>query len=125
MPGNNTSKQPPTFDHTKAVHEPFSWLSNAAKEYPTANFVALAADICAGIHTCLHIFNSSDIQRVANASADPGDEVMPAVTLWDAEALLRFAMSSAQLLQAAADHELQWLNEHAPALLKAMRAAAK
>ena len=120
MPGNKP-KQAPQFDHNSAVHQPFSWLDAAAKTYPMADFVALIVNVGNGLHTCLEIVNSSNLERISNEDAVHGEEVTPAVDVCDAEKLMRFAIATTQLLREAAEERISWINEHVAARLEAMK----
>src|SRR5438034_59344 len=125
MPGNNSSKKTPRFNHGAAAHKPFSWLSDGAKDYPLAHFIALTRDISIGVHTCLQIYNASSLAREENCDALPGEEVLPAVTRVDAENLLRLAIGTSQMLFESAEETLAWINAHGPGHLQAMKAASE
>ena len=113
MPKTNTSKQTPKFDPASAAHQPFSWLHPAVKACPAANFVALTKDISLGLSTCLEIVYASELDRAHNANADPGQEVLSAVTGSDAENLFRLVIVTSRLLAEHAEQELQRINERA------------
>jgi len=121
MPSTRTPEQIPKPNRAHAVHQPFSWIDEAARDYPMADFVALTVDVCNGIHTCLEIVNSSSHERTSTADAAPGEEALPAVTVFDAENLLRLSIATTRLLRASAEQHINWINEHAPARLQAMK----
>ena len=125
MAGNNSSKKTPRFNHNAAAHQPFSWLTDDAQNYPLADFIAFTRDISSGVHTCLEIYNASALVREENCDALPGEEVLPAVTRVDAENLLRLAIATSQMLGESAEQTLAWINEHGPRHLQAMKAAAE
>ena len=125
MAGNNSSKKTPRFNHSAAAHQPFSWLTDDAKDYPLADFIALTRDISSGAHTCLEIYNASALVREENCDALPGEEVLPAVTRVDAENLLRLAIGTSQLLHESAEQTLAWLNEYGARHVQAMKDAAE
>ena len=125
MPSTNTPKQTPELDQKNAAHQPFSWMDPAVIDYPTADFVALTRDVCAGIQTCLEIVNSSDLERKANADASHGEEVLPAATSHDAENLLRMAIGTSKLLLDLAEQKINWINTYGAGHLRSLKSGAK
>ncbi|WP_034299394.1 hypothetical protein [Herbaspirillum sp. RV1423] len=87
MPDFDTSHQATI----QPTHRDFRWINGPGRDAPLADFVEMTRDVAAGIHTCLQIFAASELERVANADADPGAESAPAVGKSDAENLLRQA----------------------------------
>jgi hypothetical protein len=116
MPSTNTPSQSPEIKTRDAVHEPFSWFSEEAKDYPLANFVGLTRDVCNGIETCLEIINSAALDREA---AEDGNDVIPAINTFEADNLLRLAMAASRLMAYEAEGAIKWINEFGPARLKA------
>jgi hypothetical protein len=113
----------PTSKNTfvSGVHQDFSWLRDDAKDFPTADFVALTRDICQGINTCLNIFNTSHLERLHNEDAEPDEQSVPAVSSFDCEALLRLSIASSRLLQEASEKTINWINEFGPKKTAAMK----
>ncbi len=109
MPGFDTSHQ----QSTQPTHRAFRWISGPGRNAPLADFVELTRDVAAGIHTCLQIMATSDLERAANASADPGDESAPTVGKTDAENLLRLSIAASALLREAAEARIRRLNDSA------------
>ena len=114
MSSRKTPQKTPRFNHNGAAHQPFSWLTNEAKDYPLAHFIAFTRDISSGVHTCLQIYNASALVREENCDALPGEEVLPAVTRVDAENLLRLAIATSQLMCESGEQKLAWIHEHGP-----------
>jgi len=116
-----TPEQSPTSNRTNAVHQPFSWINDDARDYPMADFLALTVDVCNGVHTCLEIVNSRVLERAPHADAIPAEEATPAVTMPDAENLLRLSIAVTKLLRAAAERNIHWINAHGAEHLQAMK----
>jgi hypothetical protein len=106
---------------TVSVHQDFSWLNDAAKNFPTANFVELTRDICLGIQTCLNIVNTSNLERLHNEDAKPGEQCIPAINSYECEALLRLSIASSSLLHKASERTIDWINEFGPEKIAAMK----
>ena len=106
MPGFETSHQ----QSVQPAHRNFRWISGPGCDAPLADFVELTRDVAAGIHTCLQIMAASDLERVANLGADPGDEFAPAIGKTDAENLLRLSIAASALLREAAEARIRRLN---------------
>jgi hypothetical protein len=98
---------------SEALHRPFSWLHSSFRHDRQAEFVAKTFDICLGIGLCIELVHSSDLVRLHNLDADPGDEDSPILTVSDTERLLQFAQASAELLASKAEQHIEWLNEAA------------
>jgi hypothetical protein len=94
----------------KAVHKPFSWLDDSLRSDRQAEFAATTFDICQGISLCIELVHSSDLERLHNVDADPGEEEAPLLDLVNTERLLRLARASAELLADSAERHIEWLN---------------
>jgi len=125
MPNPSTSEQTHTSQRPQAVHEPFNWLTDEAKNYPMADFIALAMDVSGGVHACLEIVESSRLAQSENIGRDPEDVELPLVTPTDAERLLRFAISATWLLREHAEQRVNWINEQGPRHLQTLKERAK
>ena len=121
----NKPKKAPQFDHNSAVHQPFSWLDDAAKTYPMADFVELTMDVSRGVHACLEIIEASNLECSWNAELDPEDATLPTLNRNDTGKLMRLAIATIRLLREHADHNLDWLNAHGAKHLQAMKKCAK
>lgn len=110
----------PNFNFQTAVHQPFSWFSKEAKDYPMAEFVGLTIDVCNGIQTCLELINTSDLDRQA---AEDGGDVTPAINTQDSSYLLRLAIATSKLMSHEAERRIAWINEYGPRKLEAERQA--
>jgi len=88
-----------------------------------ADFFALTLDVCNGVHTCLEIVNSSGL--VCPSDDDAASEEVPAVTVVDAEHLLRLSIAVVTLLRQSAEQEISWINEHGVAHLQALKDSAE
>ena len=120
-----TPEQSPKPNRARAVHQPFSWIDDAARDYPMADFLALTLDVCNGIQTCLEIIESSDLECTYHSDLAPDNAELPVVSAYHAGILRRLSIASAKLLRKHADQEINWLNEHGPGHLLAMKARAK
>ena len=125
MPNTNTPEQTQKFDRRRAVHQPFSWIFDDAKDYPMADFVALTMDIADGIHTCLEIVQLSNLIRSENDDRAPEDAELPAVNANDAGKLQRLTIAATRLLRDYAARRIDWINEYGPESLRPMKARAK
>ncbi len=94
----------------QATHRDFRWISGPGRDAPLADFVEMTRDVAAGLHTCLQIFAASELERAANADADPGAESAPAVGKSDAGNLLRLSIAASGLLRQAAEARIRQLN---------------
>jgi len=123
MPCTATPEQTP--NRTRALHQPFSWIDDAAKDYPMADFFALTLDVCNGIQTCLEISESSDLECTCHSDLAPDDAELPVLSAYHAGILRRFSIASARLLRECADQKINWINEYGPEHLLAMKTRAK
>jgi hypothetical protein len=98
-----------------AVHRPFSWIHASLRYDRQAEFVATTFDICQGISLCLELVHSSDLVRLSNRDADPGEEETPHLDLANTEQLLQLARASARLLADSAERHIEWVNAAARA----------
>ncbi|MDB5911193.1 MAG: hypothetical protein JWP34_5310 [Massilia sp.] len=111
---------PSPLDFYAAAHTPFSWLHFGAEDDRSAQFAALAVDVCSGVDLCLEILHADHMVRLNNQDADPGEEERPAFSPSDGERLLRLAMVSTRLLAEAA----MAATERANALARRAKGAA-
>ncbi|ATQ75063.1 hypothetical protein CR152_11430 [Massilia violaceinigra] len=74
----------------------FSWLYGGLQHDPAAQFIAKSKDAWRGVETCLQLVNTSELERLHNADADPGEELLPVLSIIDTERLLRLAIVTAQ-----------------------------
>lgn len=125
MPSTNTPEQTTDSHPINAVHQPFSWLADEAKDLPMADFVSLTMDVCDGIHSCLQIIHVSDLERSSNADLDPEEAKVPAVNANDAGKLLRLCIATTRLLRDHTAHKIDWINAHGAELLQTMKTRAK
>ena len=51
----------------------------------------------------------------------PGEEILPAMTVFDAEHLLRLSIAAAMLLRASAEQHIDRINEHRSERLQDMK----
>jgi hypothetical protein len=106
-----------TFNPDLGVHKPFTWVHGKAKDFPTADFIGTVLDITSGIEACLQIVNSSSLDRMHNEGNDLSNPPSALLSVCDESRLLRFAMSASMLLCEAAEHKIDWINEHGVAYL--------
>jgi hypothetical protein len=107
MPDTKTSTQ----DHIPPTHQNFRWIHGSAQNERLADFVELARDISAGVHTCLQIIHSSNLVREINLDDDLPQLSAPAVGISDAQTLLRLSLAATSLLRDDADERIALLNE--------------
>ena len=120
-----TPEQIPTSNRTRALHQPFSWIDDAARDYPMADFLALTSDVCNGIQTCLEIIESSDLECGCHSDLAPDATELPVLSPYHAGILRRFSIASAKLLRKHADQEINWINAHGAARLQTLKDRAK
>ena len=120
MPDTNTPEQTPKPNRARPFHQPFSWIDDAARTYPAAEFFALTVDVCNGIYTCLEIIEASDPECRCDADPDADETELPVVSPYHAGILRRFSIAAIRLLREHADQQVTWINEHGPGQLQAM-----
>jgi hypothetical protein len=106
MPSTTTPDQnqiPPT-------HQDFRWIHGAAQNERLADFVELARDISAGVHTCLQIIHSSNLVREINLDDELPQLSAPAIGTSDAQTLFRLSLVATALLRDTADERIALLN---------------
>lgn len=96
-----------------AHHQPFSWLHTGRPNDRGGALAARTLDVCQGIALCIEIAHSSDLTRLHNDDADPGEAAVPTLGVCDTDRLLRLARASAELLAAHAEDHIEWLNNAA------------
>ena len=121
MPDTNTPEQTPKPNRARPFHQPFSWIDDAARTYPAAEFFALTVDVCNGICTCLEIIEASDPECRCDAEPDDDEAELPMVSAYHAGILRRLSIVSARLLREHAELRIAWINEHAVAQLEALK----
>ncbi|MDY7547890.1 hypothetical protein RGU75_16840 [Glaciimonas sp. CA11.2] len=94
---------PSSSTEPESLHQAFSWLPTHHRNEPTAEFYALAKDVCLGIQTCIELVHFSMMDR------DSGD-ARPLLNIRDTERLLRLAGTSSQMLAEAAALRIDGLN---------------
>ena len=105
-----TDSNPRTNDETP-THQDFHWTEGPAKGTPYADFLETALALSTGIRTCLQIAYASNQERAANADAEPGQRRRPAVSLVEADHLLRMSIAAAGFLGNDARQRVDWLSE--------------
>ena len=120
-----TPEQSPTPNRTNAVHQPFSWIDDAARDYPSADFVSLTIDVCNGVHTCLEIIEASDPECGCPSDPDADEAELPVVSAHHTGILRRFCIAATRLLREHADQKAAWINAHGIAHLEALKDRAK
>jgi hypothetical protein len=95
-----------------SLHQPFSVLSDKARQITMAEFVAITLDLALGMQTCLEIVHAANFQRIYNEESEAGEEVAPAISEYGAEVLLRFSIAAAKLLHESADGSITWMNNY-------------
>ena len=120
-----TPEQPSKSHRARAFHQPFSWIDDAARDYPMADFVALTLDVCNGIRTCLEIIEASDPECRCHSDPAPDDAELPVVSAYHAGILRRLSIASARLLREHADQKIIWINEHGAEHLQALKDRTK
>ena len=105
-----------------AVHQPFSWLADDARNYPLAEFVALVLDVSHGIESCLEIVESNFLDQI---DLDPEGTELPTVDAYDAGKLLRLAIATVRQLRQHAEQKVAWINKHGAGQLQAMKDRVK
>jgi hypothetical protein len=103
---SNTSPNPNT-----PAHQDFHWIEGEQQGSVYGNFVETALDVSAGIHACLQIIYSSELERAANDDADEGQTAAPAVGIVYSDQLKRLAIASAGLLRDEARRQVAFFNE--------------
>src|SRR5450830_250245 len=93
MHGFNTSDQ----NTIAPTHEDFHWISGPGRNERFADFIALVRDGSAGISTCLHLIQTSDLVREMNQDAEPEQLSAPSISKTDAANLFRSCCSAARL----------------------------
>jgi len=104
--GNKTGQPAP-------AHQEFHWIEGEGKNTPYAEFLELTLDVATGIYTCEQIAYSCDMERAANADADPGKMVAPALGIVETDQLKRLSIAAARLLRAEARRRIEELNDFA------------
>jgi len=97
--------------HATTTHQDFHWIEGSARHTPYADFLELTLDITAGLHTCQQIVYTSELERAANADADPGQMAAVAVGIVETDQLKRLCIASTRLLRAEARRRIEELNE--------------
>jgi len=93
------------------AHQEFHWIEGLAQGTPYADFLELTLDIATGIYVSEQIAYSSEMERAANADAEPGEMVTPALGIVETDQLRRFSIAAARLLQAEARRRVEEINE--------------
>ena len=108
----HSTQAKPTSDAPEApTHQDFHWIEGAQQSSVYGKFLETALDVSAGIHACLQIIYSSELERAANDDADHGETAAPAVGIVYADQLKRLAIASAGLLRDEARRQVEVLNE--------------
>jgi len=92
------------------AHQEFHWIDGPARGTPYAEFLELTLDVTAGIYACQQIAYASEMERAANADADPDQMVTPALGIVETDQLKRLSIAAARLLRAEAWHRIEQLN---------------
>lgn len=91
----------------KAVFEAFSWLSADVRDDAAAAFGARIKDLAAGIHKCLQLVETSELERQHARWEEPPqdgkDEVLPLLNESDTSILLRLAIVAAEIINEDAE----------------------
>ena len=120
-----TPEQTTTSHRTRAFHQPFSWIDDAARDYPSADFISLTIDVCNGVHTCLEIIEASDPECRCPSDPDADEAELPVVSAHHTGILRRFCIAATRLLREHADQKINWINEYGPDHLQAMKTPDK
>jgi hypothetical protein len=110
MPSTTTTPNSSAASEPIAHHQAFSWLHTSRPNDRGAALAATTLDVCQGIALCVEIVHSSDLTRLHNNDADPGEEAVPTLGAYDTDRLLRLAKSAAELMAAYAEDHIEWLN---------------
>jgi hypothetical protein len=102
---------PDAVRHARSAHQDFHWVEGAQRNTAYANFLETTLDVSSGLHTCLQIVYASELERAANLDADPGQMVLPAVSMLEADQLLRLSIATTALLRDAAQRRVDDFNE--------------
>jgi len=94
------------------AHQEFHWIEGPAQKTPYADFLELTLDITSGTHTCQQLAYSCELERAANAEAEPGQMVSPALGIVDTERLKRLSIAATRLLRAEARRRIDELNAY-------------
>jgi hypothetical protein len=94
------------------THQDFHWIEGPGQELQLADFVELTHDVTAGIHTCLQLIYSSDLNREINLDAESGEETPPAIGTSDATNLMRLSITAVNMLHQLSEQRIEWLNQY-------------
>jgi hypothetical protein len=100
-----TSKIPKKAAPRTQTFVPFSWLSQAAQSRNGAEFADLTRDVARGIALIVDLVHVSVLQETNDDS--------PVFGMQKREDLMRFAVSSAKLLELAAEEQCEALDKAA------------
>ena len=106
MHGFNTSDQ----NTITPTHEDFHWISGPGRNERFADFIELVRDGSAGISTCLHLIQTSDLLREMNQDAEPEQLSAPSISKTDAANLFRLSLLTASVLLKASQDNIDLLN---------------
>ena len=91
---------PPT-----SLHQAFSWLPDHHQNAEAAEFYALTKDVCQGIQLSIDLAHFSTMDRDSDTT--------PVLNIADTETLLRFALTSSQMLGRIAELRIDQLDRSA------------
>ena len=83
--------------HATTTHQDFHWIEGSARHTPYADFLERTLDITAGLHACQQIVYTSELERAANADADPDQMAAVAVGIVETDQIKRFCIAATRL----------------------------
>jgi hypothetical protein len=111
MTDRDTRNAKATSTHTYSAHEDFHWIEGSSQGSQYGTFLETTLDISNGIHTCLQLFYTSAIEREANADTEPANWRKPAISIVEADHLIRLSIAATNLLRQDARQRIDWLAE--------------
>jgi len=110
MRDNDSTAQNSTNAQHPPTHQDFHWLNGSLQNTTHGNLLEATLDITTGVHTCLQLFYSSQLEHAANRDADDGKTAPPAVSLVMADQLIRLAIAASGLLRDEVKRQMEALN---------------
>ncbi|MBB3211464.1 hypothetical protein FHW67_000712 [Herbaspirillum sp. Sphag1AN] len=93
------------------THQDFHWIEGSHQGSLYGNLLETTLDVSAGIHACLQLFYTRQLEHEANQDADADNIVAPAIGVVHADQLMRLAIASAGLLRDEARRQVEVLNQ--------------
>ena len=90
----------------RSAFQEFSWLHGDLRNDRAAVFAARMKDLGYGVHKCLQLIETSDLDRAHGASDDDGNSYAPLLDAYDTGVLMRLAVTTAQIIGEQAEEFL-------------------